>query len=284
MFIKKYIYNGNVFVTIVNEYSCPIDPFISNYINTHLSLKGTNTQIRYVNELIFILKFFKSQSLDLIERTSKNENLTPQEYQRFYEASFSNILLSSPSPDSNIINLAGKSFRNTLSANSRKKLLVSSETIRGRLRRLRDFIEYIHACFHTDEYDSKNNFHQYQKLINKIKNDESMFKGSYSYNPSDLYESVIPDEKFNELMRVIKPFSTDNPFKSSKLRNYLIVKLLIETGIRRGSVAKMKISDCLFHGAFNKISIYKDDDRDDPRINRPKHKTKNHVSSVNKRH
>jgi len=267
----------------VDEFDCPINPYISNYINSTLSMMADNTIKRYVEELLYVLKFFNQCSIDLIERAESGEFLQQYEYQNFYESSFSRHSINSSNNNNlSLTTIESKYFRNILAANERNNNLVSSDTIKGRLRQLRKLLEWLYLEIHISNQIPIQIIDRYKKSILVIKNDERALNLTKRTNITISFEeSVIPDSVFSELLRIIKPNSPDNPFKKSKLRNYLIVLLLIETGIRRGSLAKLKISDCQFHGSYDRISLYKtENDRTDCRLNRAKHKTKPHISIV----
>jgi len=66
------------------------------------------------------------------------------------------------------------------------------------------------------------------------------------------------------------------------LRNYLVVTLLLDTGIRRGALAKLKISDLRSDSSGAALWIYPErDDVSDPRLERPNQKTKAHLAALN---
>lgn len=177
-----------------------------------------------------------------------------------------------------------KHLRNAMTANLRAFSKVSPETIQGRVRRLRQYLEWLFDEFHggkivTDEVEDC--FH---KLISKLKLDEHSFGRNSDFNPVSSSDSVIPDSVFESLQEMILPESKNNPFKSSKVRNYLIVSLLEQTGIRRGALAKIKISDCRFHGSYDRIFIYRARGADltDPRLEKPNQKTRSHEAVVDR--
>ncbi|WEA59539.1 site-specific integrase [Rhizobium sp. BJ04] len=77
------------------------------------------------------------------------------------------------------------------------------------------------------------------------------------------------------LLEVIEPDHPDNPFiKEVRFRNFVIVRLLIELGMRRGELLGLKVSDCSFGSEAAFITIHRrPDDPDDPRHNKPSTKT-----------
>ncbi|MET0462602.1 MAG: site-specific integrase, partial [Chitinophagaceae bacterium] len=81
-------------------------------------------------------------------------------------------------------------------------------------------------------------------------------------------------EEVAELREVIRPGARRNPFKAKlQFRNYLIIELMLATGIRRGEVLKIKLSH-LPHGPKVTLTIERSsDDPLDTRRKEPKVKT-----------
>ncbi|ABU71922.1 site-specific integrase [Vibrio campbellii] len=91
----------------------------------------------------------------------------------------------------------------------------------------------------------------------------------------DAFESVIPSDKFFYLLEIIRESSPENPFKSSKLRNQLIMQILINTGVRVGAVLKLKVSDLIDDWDNPRFLLTRTpNDPTDPRLERPSNKTK----------
>ncbi|WP_163021475.1 site-specific integrase, partial [Pseudomonas viridiflava] len=69
--------------------------------------------------------------------------------------------------------------------------------------------------------------------------------------------------------------------KKAKHRNYLIVSVLAQSGIRRGALAKAKISDFQFYGSFDSFQVYRSvDESMDPRLDKPNQKTRAHIATI----
>lgn len=222
MRVRRYKFNRKMFITIVDDFDCPVDPYVSNYINAELSMKSINTTKRYVDELLFVLRFFQSESIDLVERVSSGSFLKAHEYQKFYESSFSQQKLNTkPLKKVDLVSTNNKDFRNIISASIHKKSLVSAETIRGRLRRLRQLIEWLYNELHIDNIVPRMVEATFHKLITIIGNDERSLNHNENKNVKNFDESVIPEGIFEDLKRIINPSCKDNPFKlkTQKLSN-----------------------------------------------------------------
>lgn len=101
-----------------------------------------------MEELLFLLRFCESESIDLVERVLSGSFMHTYEYKKFYEASYiqQNTSISKIKSYS-FSSTEDKHFRNIISASIQKSALVCADTIRGRLRSLRSFIEcFIQSC------------------------------------------------------------------------------------------------------------------------------------------
>jgi integrase len=171
-----------------------------------------------------------------------------------------------------------------MAANLRINNRVQPETISGRIRALRKLIEWLFKKFHYNNSTDNSALQKYEQLMARIKLNEEDLGRNKNTKVRDIEESLIPDNVYHKLLEMILPSSPNNPFKSSKIRNYLIVSLFIQSGIRRGALAKIKISDCRFYGTYDEIHIYRSGtDPTDARNDVPNQKTKDHLSVVDKR-
>lgn len=99
----------------------------------------------------------------------------------------------------------------------------------------------------------------------------------------DLPEGLA-DAAVKRLREVIEPDHPENPFHPSvRFRNYLIVRLLLDLGIRRGELLGIKVADCQL-GYKGMITIHRrPDDPADPRKEKPTTKTQARVLALSPR-
>lgn len=281
MRLKRYQYNSVPFVAIVDDADCPVDPYVSCYLNGPLSRKAANTTFRYANELLFVLRYFAEKKIDLPARVASGKLITQWEYMQFYDSCCFQKVTPEESSVALFLNINDKHLRNVISANKRGNKKVASETFQGRIRRFRQFLSWLFERFHDVQSVDEITYDRFIKLDSKIKLDEESLGRNRTQDVGDPEESVIPDATFAKFLEMILPSSPNNPFKASRIRNYLIVSLLIQSGIRRGALAKSKISDFHFHGSFDRISIYRSgNDPTDTRLEKPKQKTKSHLATI----
>ncbi|MBL4833766.1 MAG: site-specific integrase [Pseudomonas sp.] len=281
MKLKRYQFNSLPFVSIVDEVDCPIDPYVSCYLNGPMSAKAANTRARYANELLFVIQYFSNRRIDLPERVSSGTFISHKEYMQFYDQCSLTKDADHESFGAKFTDVNDKRLRNLLAANQRGMAKVASETLQGRVRRLRDFLVWLFEQFHDLHAVDETTRKKFVRLVAQIKQDEDSLGRNRNGRVSEVGDSVIPDEVFLKLLEMVNPSSRNNPFKRSKIRNYLIVSILVQSGIRRGALAKLKISDFRFYGTYDQISIYRSgNDPTDPRAEKPNQKTKSHLATV----
>jgi integrase len=279
--LKKYTFNHMPWVTLVDEFDCPACPYASVYLST-LTRQAFNTQIRKAAELLFVLEYFQKHGISLVERVASGKLITQREYFQFQlAAARKKGGHSDPGNSVVFLQVSDKLIRNSLSANALQLSCVQNETQAGRLRRLRQYIDVLYMHFH-DAYGTDSEItERYKKLRAAIKIDEDSLAKNMHQGTSDPTVSSIPDNLFLKMLEMILPSSPDNPFESSRIRNYLIVSILAQSGIRRGALAKIKISDLMLHGTSDQIKIYRSSiDPTDTRIDRPNQKSKAHLATV----
>lgn len=279
--LKKYEFNHIPWVALVDEFDCPACPYASAYLST-LNGQAFNTQVRKGAELLFVLDYFQTKGISLVERMASGKLITQKEYFQFHLASASKKNSGNGSGNSVVLlDVSEKRLRNALSANAHQLSCVQNETQAGRIRRLRQYLEMLYTHFH-DAYSSDQDIgERYEKLRAAMKMDEDSLGKNSSQGVADPVESSIPHDVFVRMLEMILPSSPHNPFKGSRIRNYLIVSIFNQSGIRRGALAKLKISDLVMHGTSDQIKIYRSGiDPTDTRLDKPNQKTKAHLATV----
>jgi integrase len=204
-----------------------------------------NTRIKYAYELKHLYGYFAEKDINLVDRVADGEFLSREEVEGFVRACKLYANDSAFQESSNLFSITDKRIRDAIHATANSHSQVSAHTFRQRLIRLRSYIEYLYVCHHYDQASTEDNartddkFRAFQLYINKF------ISGTRKDNTitKDAFESAISTEKFFELLEIIRESSPKNPFKSSKLRNQIIMQILVDTGVRVGAVLKLKISD-----------------------------------------
>lgn len=153
---------------------------------------------------------------------------------------------------------------------------VGSSEVRNRISAIYSFIEFLSADFLSqlaplprlwDRYSAARNL-----CLDLI---QARMKRFARLSREDLgAREGLGAAAVQRLREVIEPDSPDNPFKPSlRLRNYLIVRLLLDLGLRRGELLTIRVSDCSV-GSEGSITVHRrPDDPDDPRRYKPATKT-----------
>lgn len=284
MKVSKFKVGYKRFVAFVDEMEIPVFPLANSFIYDEYLHSSFSTKERVANELRLILEYFHEAGIDLEERVGNGVLLSSQELSEFYKRmNLRKDTINTEKKIEIIPSIESKAIRNAIASSLYQRSKVSIETVTGRLRTFRKYLSYVYEYYHGDRLPPEDVKNRFSKIINRIKLRESYSSASSGQTRAvTLDDSVIPAEKFQELLEIIKPSNPRNPFKNSRLRNYLMISILIQSGIRRSELCKIKISDCLFHGDANKIKIYSHrDDPTDPRLNKPNKKVgRAHISGI----
>jgi integrase len=284
MNVSKYKVGSRRFIAFVDNNDIPVKALANSFLYDVFLNASFSTKERIAQELKTVLNYFNSISINIEERVNSGDLLTPSEISAFYgvmrlrKEAFDNLDKLSFIP-----NVESKNIRNAISASIYNNKKVSIATTTGRVTTLRKYLSYLFDYYHGDSLPPKWLLNSFETLIAKLKAKESYSSHKSNANPVELVESVIPDNIYDKFLKIIKPSDKNNPFKNSKLRNYLMLSIMDQAGIRRSEVCKIKISDCLFDGDYNKIQVYSSpDDPTDPRLNRPDKKSgRSHMSGIN---
>ncbi|WP_333980124.1 site-specific integrase [Burkholderia orbicola] len=92
---------------------------------------------------------------------------------------------------------------------------------------------------------------------------------------SPVHARALSDVELERLLSICQPGSLENPWKKPyQERNWLIIRLMVMLGVRRGELLKVRVSDCHLSRSIPEIRIERSpDDVRDPRINEPQVKT-----------
>jgi integrase len=199
------------------------------------------------------------------------------------KAFFSTAKFCQESDFSNVVEIkkfTSKQLENAIHSARIVDTQVKADVSKGRIKRLTHYLDFLYDEIHADQSVSAKVIERKHTIQCKYKTEIRSLK-DFNQQCRDLNESPLPNAKLVELLEMIKPESAKNPFKHCRLRNNLIFKLITETGIRRGAAAKLKISDCKFHGSYDQINITRTpNDPTDARTIKAQQKTKPHPAFI----
>jgi len=150
---------------------------------------------------------------------------------------------------------------------------VSVKQQRHRLRIISDFLCFVvetalrkrpHFAFYLDSADNM------KKLLLKQKPKRQGSRASQN----DPDKKAPPPEVFDEVMRLADPECPENPFSTLvRQRNYLLFRVLYETGMRAGEILQLKVPDIHFSEQLISVVRRHDDPEDKWRSFEPNAKT-----------
>jgi integrase len=147
---------------------------------------------------------------------------------------------------------------------------------RNRLTAIHSFVEYTSADFLSRLQFSPDRWSYYNGVRdNCLKWIKFRYEAITKPKSDDIGgREGLPEAAVSRLRAVIEPDSRENPFEARvRFRNYLIVRLLLDLGIRRGELLGLRVSDCTF-GTRGTITVHRrPDDPEDPRTVQPSSKT-----------
>jgi len=278
-------------ISLVDENMIPISPYTVVFLNKWVKQGANSTKKRAAYELRFFLLHLRhaqpdaddypgaSVGIDIIQRAQAGKFLTKSECSDFTNACRFRF---DKDPTGNIISLEqhrNKTLQNAIHSARTSKEIIDDSTKNGRIKTALAFMECLFEEMHGKYRapDAVNiNYFSTKHELELAKKDKVVKREDPSFE-----ESKIPPLVYLRLLEIINPDSPDNPFKHSKLRNYLIVQMILETGERRGAISKLKISDCIFEGAGHTIRITRTpNDPADKRRDKPAQKTLGHDAYV----
>lgn len=158
-----------------------------------------------------------------------------------------------------------------------KEDTVQSGEKRNRLYVIRSFIEFTSADHLSQLQQWPTRWLVYDKVRRECLDRMGEYIGAIrAPNRDDVgqREGLEPDV-IKRLLAVLEPDHPENPFQPKvRFRNYLIVRLLIELGIRRGELLGLYVEDMALSGAKGTVTIHRrPDDTHDDRREKPAVKT-----------
>ena len=276
--------DGTQGVFITDEFGLPACIDLQMHLSCAFSGRSFNTKDTYARTLAFIFRYFTTNGIDIPKRVESGELFTREELKGFFSHCQYDVN-SDFTDESNVTSLqrfSGKRLDMLIHASTSAESLVKSSTVKLRLGRFRGYIEWLHRHFHFYANPTSGAANRYATLVREISDEIGNLKDQNN-ETKDPFDSVIPDDVYERLLKSSDPFASDNPFKGSRHRNQLIIYLLTESGIRKSALLKLKLSDIKDDWDNPRVLITRTpDDPSDPRKHKPAQKTKAHSSALSK--
>ncbi|MHC8379216.1 site-specific integrase [Pseudomonas sp. MDT1-16] len=233
------------------------------FVTLEQSGRALNTQHKYLEHIAVIEDYLKHESIDLITRLEERPTsryLTDSEISRFV----ADAALCKSTLD--------KKYRGMCLLPAAYKT-VGKIHAQQRLETVRDYLKFLYDKL-GDEVTRTAAIHEVELRINrKIK----AAKPSWKKIRNDDMKELTTRER-DRLLEIMHPESVENPFANEalKLRNYIILLLGLDMGLRRSEMLLIKVGDIRWH---NRELYVVDIEREeiDPRTLAPQFKTHERV-------
>ncbi|UZJ44207.1 site-specific integrase [Marinimicrobium sp. C6131] len=237
------------------------------YVTLEQSGRALYTQQKYLEHIGRFEDFLEYESIDLINRLEERPEsryLTDSEISRFVV----NATLNKSTLDSKYIGarLLPAAYKTVGRAHAQQ-----------RLEAVRDYLKFLYDKL-GDEATRDAAVDDVERRFNrKIKAARPAWKKS----KNDDMKGLTNQER-DRLLEVMHPESAENPFTNEalKLRNYIILLLGLDMGLRRSEMLLIKLSDIHWHnGQLSVVDL--ESDEIDPRTLAPQFKTHERMLQMN---
>lgn len=204
------------------------------YVTLEQSARALNTQQKYLEHIGLFEGFLEYESVDLLvrlEERPQSRYLTDNEISRFVaDAALNKSTLNKKYTDVRLLPAAYAT--------------VGKIHAQQRLEAVRDYLKFLYDKL-GDEATRDAAVDDLERRFNrKIRSARPAWKK----NRNDEMKGLSHQER-NRLLEVMHPDGSENPFANEalKLRNYIILLLGLELGLRRSEMLLVKISDIRWH-------------------------------------
>jgi integrase len=257
--------SGERVVFLLDELGVP-DFWVTHFVTQKLRLSHAYTSIEnFLNSIKHFKLWEKLQERDVLEEIYEGKVPSRDDILSIKEHCLYQIKVFKAPVNQKVVNM------NALYLSQSNKPTVSKNQHVIRMAHIARFIHFIGQ-------ERVKHKHNVAQLGDELDDMEKLFKANMpkggTKNKSD--KSGIPDDALEDFIAVAKPSHKLNPFKSdhTKLRNYLIVQILYETGMRCSELLALKISDIGTETTRATLNVKRrHDNPDDPRLHEPTAKT-----------
>lgn len=251
---------------------------VSSLRNKGLASETITQALRSITLLYIILD---REEIDLADRLAKGMFLYPGELESIVKACKSTLAMcldSSSATVSDASQSKGLPLGKIHVPNYRRRLPadVDPSTTSIRLGYIREFLNWrINQAIFRTSAQARSDLIALRDLVDQeIKNKTPAVKGR---NHMQQRMGLSMDAQ-KILLDIIDPGNPENPWGSThtKLRNQVIIRCLVELGIRRGELLGLRIRDINAQGDEIEI-LRRPDDKNDPRLYEPNAKTRDRL-------
>lgn len=229
------------------------------FATLELSTRALNTQKKYLDNIALLERFLEYESIDLIarlEQRPKSSYLTDDELSRFVsDAAFQKTTLEQKYSG---VRLLPSAFE-----------YVGRTHAQQRIEHARDYLKFLYEKL--GDQSTQESACDY--LVGRINRKIKAAKPAWKKKKLDEMKGLTQLER-ERLLDVMHPDSAESPFANAalKLRNYIILLLGLDLGLRRSEMLLIKLNDIHWHsGELSVINL--EDESIDKRPKAPQFKT-----------
>lgn len=255
--IEEIMINGNRVKVLVKDYMPVYYPNL--YVTLELSGRALNTQKKYLEHLALFEDFLSFESIDLIARLEQRPNaqyLTDTEISRFVgDAAFQKTTLDKKYGGVRLLPSAYES--------------VGKVHAQQRVEAVRDYLKFLYDKLG----DNATRYEAIDDLSRRFNRKIKAARPSWKKTKVEEMKGLTQKAR-KRLLEVMHPESSENPFSNEalRLRNYIVLLLGLDMGLRRSEMLLIKISDIYWHsGQLAVINL--EDEMIDTRPEAPQFKT-----------
>ena len=273
--VKKFK-SGERYAFLLGDDGLP-DFWVTHFVTQKLRMnKAVTSIVQYLKNIKHLRLWEKINDRDLLDEIYNGKIPNSNDLNKIKEHCTYQAKALKIKPVSNIVDL-GQFY---LSKSQEKPTIKKPQYI-ARIAHIAEFLTFIGK----ERLKNKATATELFDALDKMKADfkKNMSDGRLKSVPLD--KSGIPDDAFEDFVEVSKPNSKHNPFKNStiQLRNYLIVQVLYETGLRCSELLALRISDIGTDIKTPTLSVVRrHDSKDDPRLKEPTAKTLGRTIEISK--
>ncbi|NOI25941.1 site-specific integrase [Vibrio mediterranei] len=274
--VEKITVKGEQFIVFTDEDCSPVTGnhtinWANAYIEKEKSANKVASRETEAKHLLFCLEHFIKFHIDVANRVKSAQFFTSVEISNFVSHCFrkADVIKSENgniTPIS-IKNIDSPAYQSAAFADSR----VRNTTASARMLSMKSFISYLYKRFHAVTTKKITEI-QYERVTQELTREINKAKRENS-RVIDVDKPIFSDNLLETLFTITQVGHPDNPFKSSQLRNRVILETIFDTGMRRGALLQLKTTD-LRDENIERIHIEQRVNIDDPRHHRPTQKTR----------
>lgn len=262
--IKRITLNaGERFALLVDKSDLP-DPYVTRYAAIYLRSKGgsVNSMVKALYAIALVHDWASARSIDMTKRLEDVELFTQEETQDLVDWLRRSRATTTTRRAVN--------FRKT-SSRDEATPIVQPATHFVRVLDVRNYVAW--RC-ETAIHRIPNGEGHYKDAAQRLADWKDMFKRNVRSGPSKERYGLTREQR-KRFLEVIHPDSDENPFDSAhRHRNYALLLLYYELGLRRAEPLALKTSDLQFSGNKPILHVHRrPDDPEDPRHEQPLIKT-----------